>query len=175
MCWVGERFAPVISVPSPAIALRLTTDCVWKIPARSGRGDSLLMRRSPDAFFLRARPPVGEQCEQVEDADRAVAVEIAQERHRGTEDIEIVQRTGEAPLRVADLLVGSDCSIWVEEQNPHRAAVEAPPVVIVRCAHGQIGHTIAIEIAQRGHLEVEMIVIIQRAGEAALGLADLLV
>ena len=49
------------------------------------------------------------------------------------------------------------------------------PVVICGCPHGQVAHTVTVEIAQRGHRDAEEIGIIQDAGEAAFGVADLLV
>ncbi len=48
----------------------------------------------------------------------------------------------------------------VEEQHPHRATVRAP-VVIEECPHGQVDHTVAVEIAQRGRRGAEPIVIIE--------------
>ncbi len=62
----------------------------------------------------------------------------------------------------------------VEQENPHRAPV-GPPVVIAGCPDGQVAHAVAVEIAQRGHRGAELIVIIEHAAEAALGVADLLV
>ena len=71
-------------------------------------------------------------------------------------------------------LVGLHRPIGVEEQNPHRAA-ERAAVVIAECPHGQVAHAVAVQIAQRRHRATEVIVIIQDSGEAALGVADLLV
>ena len=104
----------------------------------------------------------------------AVAVQIAQRGHRGAEEIAIAQDARKAALGIADLPVRLDRPVRVEEQHPHRAAVRAPVVVMPR-SHGQVADAIAVEIAKRGHRSAEAIAIDQCAGEAALGVADLLV
>ncbi len=65
---------------------RVTTDCVWKIPALGNAKLEAPTRRPASvddrpamaggAKRLRARPPVGQQREQVEDADGAIVVEV---------------------------------------------------------------------------------------------------
>ncbi len=88
-------------------------------------------------------PQLGQQPEQIGDADGAVGVEIPQTNA-------------------------------VNEQNPPRAAVRAP-VVILECPHGQVADSVAVEITQRGHRPAKVIAIIQDAGKATLSVADLLV
>ena len=104
----------------------------------------------------------------------AVAVQITQRGHRAAEQIDIIQDAGEPAFGVADLLMRLDRAVGVEKQHPHRAAGVAP-VVIPPSPHGQIAHAVAVQITQRGYREAEAIDIIQDAGEAAFGVADLLV
>ena len=100
--------------------------------------------------------------------------EINQQGHGAADESAIIQRTSKAAFGVADLLVRLDCAVGIEKQNPRRAAVCAP-VVIEGCPYGQVIHAVAIEIAQRDRRDTEEIAIIQRAGEAAFCVADLLV
>ena len=90
-------------------------------------------------------------------------------------------RTRPAVTQQEEQILNADGAVGVEvpqtnaiqEQNPHRAAVRAP-VVILECPHGQVAHAVAIQITQEGY-QAEVIEIIQSAGEAAFGVADLLV
>ena len=133
---------------------------------------SVLRNRIHTAPWLKP-PVVIEACSHGQVA-HAVAIEITQRGHRYAEEILIIQDAGETPLGVADLLVGLDRAVSIEEQDPHRAAA-GPPVVVMPRSRGQVAHAVAVQIAQRGHLAAEDIAIIQDAGEAALGVADLLV
>ncbi len=66
-----------------------------------------------------------------------------------------------------------DRAVGVQKQDPHRACV-APSIVVEGSADGQIDHAVAVEIAECGHRSAEVIVVIERAGESALGGAELL-
>ena len=103
----------------------------------------------------------------------AVTIKVTQRSHRCAEIVNRTQSAGETALGVADLLVRFDRAVGVEEQYPHRA-MSAPPVVIAFCPDGQIANAIAVEITQRGHPGAEVVVLIQDAGEATLGVTDLL-
>ena len=46
---------------------------------------------------------------------------------------------------------------------------------IAAYSHGQVAHAVAVQITEPGHRGAEEIAIIQRAGEAALSVANLLV
>ena len=104
----------------------------------------------------------------------AVAVEIAQRGQGEAEEIIVAQTADKTSLRVADLPVRLHRPVGVEEQHPHRAAVAAPVVILVR-PDGQVADAVAVQIAQRGHRSAKAIAIAQDAHKAALGIADLLV
>ena len=78
-----------------------------------------------------------------------IAVEVAQGGYRAAEAVAVVEVGGEPTLRAADLLLGLDGAIGVEEEDLHRAAIRAA-IVVFCSAHGEVQDPIAVEVAQRG-------------------------
>jgi hypothetical protein len=77
------------------------------------------------------------------------------------------------PAVAADLLMGFDRAVGVEEQHPHRAAI-GPPSSSTRRAYDCVAHAVGIEVTDVGHRGTEEVVVVERAGEASRQIADLL-
>ena len=102
-------------------------------------------KQHPHRASARA-PVVIEHCPNCEIA-HAVAVQITQRGRRLAEQIAIIQDAGEAAFGVADLLMRLDRAVHVEKQHPQHTAVEAA-VVSQGCPHGQVAHTVAVQVPQ---------------------------
>src|SRR6185369_4956952 len=104
--------------------------------------------------------------------DDAVAVEIAETRHRNPEPVAVGELSVESSRGRADLLVRFHGRIAIEEQDPDRTAVE-PAVVILTRADREVGHAVAVEIAERRDGSSEDVAIAQAAAEIAGRITDL--
>jgi hypothetical protein len=102
----------------------------------------------------------------------AVAVQVAEARHGGTEVVVREQAAAEATLRRADLARGLHAAAAVEEQDPHGAGLRLAVVVAGR-ARGELRDAVAVEVPERRERPAELVAGIQRAREAAARGADL--
>jgi hypothetical protein len=105
----------------------------------------------------------------------AIAIEVSQRDYRNPELIGIVQNSEETSVCVADLLLGLDGPVSVQEQHPHRSTVSVQSTVVVESrTHGQIRDTVPVQIAKRCQGTAKLINILKDAGKATCRLADLL-
>ncbi len=80
------------------------------------------------ASFLRTRPPVGEEGEEVGHADVVVAVEVGGAAFARAPTCQQQEQIGHADRAVGVEIPQTNA---VEEQDPHRAAAEAPVAIEV--------------------------------------------
>jgi len=66
-----------------------------------------------------------------------------------------------------------DCAVAVQEQYPHGPSIIVPVVVPIR-PHGQVGHTVVVQVAQIRHGDAEVVLLIEDAGKIAFEVTDLL-
>ncbi len=126
-----------------------------------------------DPHGARVRAPVGVLNRAHDEVRDAIAVQIAESCQRSAKPVAIVKRAGEAALGVADLLVGFDGTVGVEEERPQRAAVD-PCRAVRGCAHGEVSDAIAVQVAESGHGLAESAAVVQESSKTAGGAADLL-
>ena len=122
-------------------------------------------------------PPLGATVVVEMGADRQVAdtvgVDVAHTGERRPEAIVVVEGGGESAGGVADLLLGPDGAVGVQEQDVDRAPVGAAVVVGVR-SDREIGNGVAVEVAEPGDRLAEQVAVVEGGGESAGGVADLL-
>jgi hypothetical protein len=102
-----------------------------------------------------------------------VAVHVSQEGERLPEVFGEPDVTTESTGRRADLLLRGHGAVGVQEQVPERARREGAIVVTVR-THGEIEHTIAIQVAQRRQAGSEFVAGMEPGTEATRSRTDLL-
>ena len=102
----------------------------------------------------------------------AIAVEVPQGGDGPPEVVEVVEHARKAPVELADLLVGLHRPVGVEEEDPQRSVLGAA-VVIGRGGGDEIADRVPVEITGKGQREAELVVVVERSGEPALGRADL--
>ena len=130
---------------------------------------------------VQAAPVAFDRTATLEKVARPVAVAIAQ-GNRLPKLVAVFERACEAAGDVADLLLGLDGPVGIEEQNPHSTAVAGSglvtragaAVVIAGGSDHHVRHAVAVEITEPGGRTAEPIVVAQYPGEASLGAADLL-
>ncbi len=96
---------------------------------------------------------------------KSVAIEIADGRHRHTEQVDGVESVH------AHESLGPDRPIGLEGQNPNGA----PTIIVTVRADRDLDATVAIEVAQRGRRDAEAVAVLEGPDEAALEVADGLV
>ena len=92
----------------------------------------------------------------------------------GGEDLEGAAALDGVGERGHDEIHGRAGEEALEEEDVDPAP-SAAPVVVAICSDGEVGDAVAVEVAHGGDRDAEFVVVVERAGEAALGAGDLLV
>jgi hypothetical protein len=75
------------------------------------------------------------------------SVQVAQARDSGAESVAVGKRSSEVPRGRADLRMGLDRPVRVQEEDPDRASARSSVVVVDR-SDRQVGHPVAVEIPE---------------------------
>ena len=87
--------------------------------------------------------------------------------------VTVVERGSEASGCVADLLLGLDRAVGVEEEDVYRATVGTAVIVVVG-ADDNVVDAVVVNIANGANGATEVVKVVKRGTEAASGVADLL-
>ena len=107
------------------------------------------------------------------DVDVAVAIDVADAGHGGTESVVVIEGGAKAAGQIADLLVCLDGSVRVQEEDVYRTPVRAA-VVIPKGADGDIGGAVRVNVSDAGYRNPEPVDVVECRGEAARGVGDFL-